>query len=117
MTVGNSVAFIGLGLTMALLPELAPDYFPLGAGGESTSALWLQSMGAVQTIIGSCGVAGRLASLARRSVRRWGSRAAVVWRHPVRSIASFPAEREPRSGLPSACAGPDESFADLDPAL
>ena len=69
MTLGNSVIFIGFGLVMILLPECVPDYFPPGEWGASTSALWLQSMGSVQAVIGGCGTLRRLGP----ALRRWSA--------------------------------------------
>lgn len=53
MNTGNACGFFLLGLAMWMLPVWAPEYFPAnGLDGSSTRALWLQTVGVVQALIG-----------------------------------------------------------------
>lgn len=49
MNFSNALGFVGIGLTMWLLPLLAPGWFPPNAvDGSSTRALWSEFMGLLQ---------------------------------------------------------------------
>ncbi len=53
MNFANALGFVGFGITMWLLPHLAPGWFPHTAiDGSSTRALWVQMMGFVQCTLG-----------------------------------------------------------------
>ncbi|WP_157772142.1 hypothetical protein [Lacunisphaera limnophila] len=53
MNTANAFAFLLLGVTLFLLPELWPQVFaPNGLTGDSTQALWLKCMGPVQVAVG-----------------------------------------------------------------
>lgn len=62
MNIRNAWGFLSFGLVMSLLPLLRPAWFPsTGIDGTSARALWLQLMGAVQTLLGGAQVLWRIA--------------------------------------------------------
>jgi hypothetical protein len=53
MKSNDALGFFSLGLAMTLLPILFPGLFPPNASdGSSTSALWLEIMGLLNTLLG-----------------------------------------------------------------
>lgn len=53
MNTANAFGFFLFGLVLAMLPLVAPTYFPpTGFDGTSTRALWLHVVGSAQVIIG-----------------------------------------------------------------
>ena len=62
MNIRNAWGFLSFGLVMSLLPLLRPAWFPsTGMDGTSARALWLELMGAVQTLLGGAQVLWRIA--------------------------------------------------------
>ncbi len=54
MNISNAFGFSLFGLTLALLPFVAPGAFPpTGYDGSNTSALWLEVVGFSQVAIGA----------------------------------------------------------------
>ena len=54
MNTANALGFAVFGLTLALLPSMAPGGFPpTGFDGTSASALWLRVVGYAQVAIGA----------------------------------------------------------------
>jgi hypothetical protein len=54
MNTTNAFSFFIFGLTLALLPAVAPGGFPLnGLDGTSARALWLEIVGSAQVAIGA----------------------------------------------------------------
>lgn len=87
MNFSNALGFVGLGLTMWLLPLLAPGWFPHRAvDGSSTRALWCELMGLLQFGMGMAFVirdtalpALRRAATAGVSAVRRGAIATAEW--------------------------------------
>src|SRR5690606_38609756 len=53
MNSANAFVFVLFGIASWLLPMVAPTWFPAtGLDGSSGRALWLQTMGVVQTVVG-----------------------------------------------------------------
>jgi hypothetical protein len=53
MNILHALGFFILGLTMAILPELAPAFVPANATFGDVTALWLEFMGGVLFLVGS----------------------------------------------------------------
>jgi hypothetical protein len=68
MNSSNALAFLLLGLAMGLLPALTPAWFPhTGIDGSSARALWAETMGFAQALLG-------LGYLTRRQFLPWAAR-------------------------------------------
>lgn len=53
MNTANAFGFLGVGLVMWLMPIVIPGWFPhVAMDGSSTRALWSQTMGLVQLVLG-----------------------------------------------------------------
>jgi hypothetical protein len=98
MNVANAFGFLTIGLTMWLLPLLAPGWFPHTAvDGSSTRALWTQIMGLVQFGLGAGFLARSLATPFAQwsaAIRR-GAVATADWQTDAAPAPSLAVDLQP----------------------
>jgi|HubBroStandDraft_6_1064221.scaffolds.fasta_scaffold2904020_1 hypothetical protein len=76
MNAKNALGFLAFGAFMSLLPKVAPGWFPPdGVDGTSGRAIWMASMGLVQSALGSCYLARHFAI---DPLRRWSETRATA---------------------------------------
>ncbi len=82
MKSSDAPGFLAIGSLMTFLPAFLPAYFPAtGLDGTNASALWLEVMGAVNSLIGI----GLVARVVPAAVSRM-----LAWRMPVPALRPRP---------------------------
>lgn len=78
MSTLNAMGFVVCGFAMAMLPFVAPHYFPAGTMPGGTSTIWMEFMGWVNGLLGGAYLAVmRVGALLRR----------LAWNPPVDRVA------------------------------
>ena len=117
MTVGNSSSFLSAGMLMSLCPRFLPDCFPATLPYDiSTSALWLQTMGALHVIAGGLGMWSALRAALRQ--RKAGPHSAFATKISLGELRPASSDQEAnRLGPDCPAIAPDEfaPFASFGP--
>ncbi|HVU17911.1 MAG TPA: hypothetical protein VHD32_13375 [Candidatus Didemnitutus sp.] len=88
----NAMGFVICGFAMAMLPFVAPHYFPAGSMPGGTSTIWVEFMGWVNGLTGGVYLAcERLGALIRRQ---------LAWQPPVERVPLH--SKIARPALPTA---------------